>query len=699
MAFRNKGGRKALEVELQEVDSLREQGHWSRAVTAAQALVAFSSTLPQLIQGESSLHEGKLDEAEQLLRAALQAEPQNQEASALLGETLFRKGDAQGALPYLESLDISALGSHIPPTPIPLESSTPRPRVRRSKTPEPSAPSDVSSSHRAAVLTSALVTRAKALDGLERPREAVDVLKSLLAAVPSVWNRASRKSVQKAVLLLGDLYCKLGEESRAVEVYREVLAREPGVLSGHTAREVKKKLAGLLLQGGEGAVLQQHGGATPADEAIKLLLQVQTEEWEAGVHEQLVGALNSTGRFELLAEVLESVKPGVFTRPERWYNLGLAHLAAGNGEKALMVLRMAAKETTGNVPLLVAAGRACAMTGCSEEGVRYAEEAVHFTEGQSSDLRGQALHVLGVNLGLQARSSRSDAERSALQNRAVETLKDAVAAAPGDFAPRYDLAVQLAEGRRLRPAMEHIAVALEASNGAHCDSWRLLALLLSAEQRFAAAEEVLAAALDAAPGGGRRAALLRTLASVQRAGGSEKQALGTLAKVLGLVKTGGPAAEAGVLSELAEANVALKEWENAEEFAKRAKALEPYHAGAWYVTGLVLEAQRRSEEAMAAYETAAVADPADVRSLVRIASLYRESPAAAPVVRSLLNQALQQDPMNHEAWHGLGLVQKADGSLSEAADSFQTAMVLQATVPAAPFSSLPRAILSLPPRC
>jgi Flp pilus assembly protein TadD len=53
----------------------------------------------------------------------------------------------------------------------------------------------------------------------------------------------------------------------------------------------------------------------------------------------------------------------VFSRPERWYSLGLAHLAAGNGEKALTVLRMAAKETAGDAPLLIAAGRACAVTG------------------------------------------------------------------------------------------------------------------------------------------------------------------------------------------------------------------------------------------------------------------------------------------------------------------------------------------------
>lgn len=76
----------------------------------------------------------------------------------------------------------------------------------------------------------------------------------------------------------------------------------------------------------------------------------------------------------------------------------------------------------------------------------------------------------------------------------------------------------------------------------------------------------------------------------------------------------------------------------------------------------------------------------------QVALLHRQSPTAAPLVRSLLTQVLQQDPMNYEAWHGLGLTQKADGSLREAADSFQTAIVLQTTAPAAPFSSLPRAL-------
>jgi tetratricopeptide (TPR) repeat protein len=259
-----------------------------------------------------------------------------------------------------------------------------------------------------------------------------------------------------------------------------------------------------------------------------------------------------------------------------------------------------------------------------EEGVRYAEEAVKAAQGPYASLKGKALHVLGVNLGLQARESRSDSERSGLQNRAVEVLREAVSTEPGEFAPRYDLAVQLAEMRRIRQAMEQVGDALEVSNGAHADSWRLLALLLTSEQRYSAAEEAIAVALESGPGRGEQVGLLRTLASVQRAGGDRKQALNTLSRVLGLEKRRGgraePLVEAGLLSELAEVNVDLKEWGNAEEFLKRAKAVEPYHGGAWYASGRMLEAQGKAQEAMTAYETAAAADPADVRSLLRVRS-------------------------------------------------------------------------------
>lgn len=54
------------------------QGHWARAVSAAQALTTPSGALPQVIQAESSLQAGKLEEAEQLLHSALQIDPQNE---------------------------------------------------------------------------------------------------------------------------------------------------------------------------------------------------------------------------------------------------------------------------------------------------------------------------------------------------------------------------------------------------------------------------------------------------------------------------------------------------------------------------------------------------------------------------------------------------------------------------------------------
>lgn len=228
-----------------------------------------------------------------------------QEAIALLGQTLYAKGNPVGALTYLEALSIPALSPRLQS---PSEASTtPRPRLRRSKTPEPSPPSTSATSHHAAVLTSGILTCAKALDSLERPQEAADVLKSLLAAVPSDTDRASRASIQEAVLLLADLHCRMQQNHLAVEVYRDALLRAQPVLDRSASREVKKKLASLLLHGGvEAAPLQKEGvpqgvysPETTLDEAILLLMQVQQEEWEAAVHEELVLALTLAGeRFE-----------------------------------------------------------------------------------------------------------------------------------------------------------------------------------------------------------------------------------------------------------------------------------------------------------------------------------------------------------------------------------------------------------------
>jgi len=59
-----------------------------------------------------------------------------------------------------------------------------------------------------------------------------------------------------------------------------------------------------------------------------------------------------------------------------------------------------------------------------------------------------------------------------------------------------------------------------------------------------------------------------------------------------------------------------------------------------------------------------------------------------PVARSLLSDALRIDPTNRMAWYYLGMVHRNDGRLSDAADCFQAASMLEESDPIESFSSI-----------
>ncbi|KAL6501572.1 hypothetical protein OROGR_026705 [Orobanche gracilis] len=111
---------------------------------------------------------------------------------------------------------------------------------------------------------------------------------------------------------------------------------------------------------------------------------------------------------------------------------------------------------------------------CSEnvlfaaEGVKYAQNAIANAHGPDAHLKGAGLRMLGLCLGKQAKMSSSDFERSRLQSEALKLLDT------------------------LRYAKQY----LDATGGSMIKGWRLLALVLSAQQRFSEAEVVTDAALD-----------------------------------------------------------------------------------------------------------------------------------------------------------------------------------------------------------
>lgn len=97
---------------------------------------------------------------------------------------------------------------------------------------------------------------------------------------------------------------------------------------------------------------------------------------------------------------------------------------------------------------------------------------------------------------------------------------------------------------------------------------------------------------------------------------------------------------------------------------------------------MILKAQSLQKAALAAFSTTLSIEPDYVRSMGSTGVVLRNMGGKSlPIARSFLMNALKMDPTNHDAWLNLGLVYKTQGSLREAADSFQEACELQESSP------------------
>jgi cytochrome c-type biogenesis protein CcmH/NrfG len=101
------------------------------------------------------------------------------------------------------------------------------------------------------------------------------------------------------------------------------------------------------------------------------------------------------------------------------------------------------------------------------------------------------------------------------------------------------------------------------------------------------------------------------------------------------------------------------------------------------------EGRGQIREALAAYIDALLLEPYYVPCKILIGSvLSNRGLKVLPVARSLLSDALRIDPTNRMAWYYLGMVHRNDGRLSDAADCFQAASMLEESDPIESFSSI-----------
>lgn len=351
--------------------------------------------------------------------------------------------------------------------------------------------------------------------------EAANECKSVLDAVERIFQQGIpdaqvdnrlQETVSRAVELLPELWKQVGCDHDAVAAYRRALLSQWN-LDNECCARIQKRFAVFLLHSGVEAGppslgSQVEGSYVPKnnlEEAILLLLILMKKyhlgkiKWDPAVMEHLTYALSLCSQTSILAKQLEEIMPGVFLRSDRWNALALCYSAIGQNDAALNLLRKSLHkhERPHDLMALLLAAKICS-EDChlAAEGIQYARTALSNAQGKDEHLKGVGLRMLGLCLGRHAKVSSSDYERSHLQSEALKSLDGASTFENNNADLFFDLGVHYAEQRNLSTALRYAKQYIDATGGSVLKGWKLLALVLSAQQRFSEAEVVTDAALD-----------------------------------------------------------------------------------------------------------------------------------------------------------------------------------------------------------
>jgi len=361
-------------------------------------------------------------------------------------------------------------------------------------------------------------------------------------------------------------------------------------------------------------------------------------------------------------------------------------------------------ESPNDIMALLLAAKICSSNNLlSSEGVEYAKRAVRDAESSDGHLKSVALHVLGSCLSRKSKVASSDHQRSVLQAEALKSLNEAISLDRHNPELLFELGIEYAEQRNMHAALKCAKEFIDVTGGSVSKGWRLLLLVLSAQQRYSEAEVVTDAALDETAKW-EQGPLLRIRAKLKVAQALPMEAVEAYRTLLALVQAQRKAygsvkngtednedkvREVEVWHGLANLYSSLSYWRDAEICLQKAKALKTYSATTLHVEGNKHELHEKIQDAVAAYFNAISMEVEHVPSKVSIGALLsKQGPKFLPVARCFLSDALRLEPTNRMAWFYLGEVHKQDGRLADAADCFQAASMLEDSDPVESFRSL-----------
>ncbi|XP_015577363.3 protein NPGR1 [Ricinus communis] len=665
---------------------------------------------------ESRLEDIQVDEAESTLKEALSLN--YEEARALLGRLEYQRGNFDAALQVFQGIDIRSL------TPKMIRAIIERTRQRKPRARGDIAVSSAMSMHSVSLLVEAILLKAKSLDELGHYGEAAKECRIILDIVESALPNGMPEGIgedckleemfHKALELLPILWIKAGLLDEAITAYRRALIK-PWNLGPERLAGVQKDLASILLYGAVESKLapqlQEWGPATPSsstEEAILLLLVLMKKvaygeiKWDEEIMNHLTYALSVIGQFELLADHVEQALPGVYNRADRWYFLALCYSAAGQNEAALNLLKKVSgfseSKHRPHIPSFLLGAKLCSQDPKnSHEGIKFAHKVINLANQQNQHFMGEAHKFLGVCYGNAARICLSDSERHFLQRESLNSLNHAALNRQEDPEMMYSLALENTLQRNIDAAFDNAMTYAETMGGFSVKGWKLLALVISAQQRFRDAEIVVEFALDEAERMDQFE-LLRLKAVLQIAQEQPKKAIETYRILLSFIQAQRDVQakntdhahifeseaeaernlELAVWQDLASIYTKLGLWTDAEICLEKAKLMDFHSPRSWHTTGALFDARSLHKEALVAFSVSLSIEPDYVPSIVSTAKvLMKLGSQLFPIARSFLMNALRIESMNHEAWLNLGLISKMEGSLQQAADFFQAAYELK----------------------
>lgn len=124
---------------------------------------------------------------------------------------------------------------------------------------------------------------------------------------------------------------------------------------------------------------------------------------------------------------------------------------------------------------------------------------------------------------------------------------------------------------------------------------------------------------------------------------------------------------------------------------QEAANLFPMSHNVLYMRGQVAELRGNFDEARRWYEEALSISPTHVKSMQRLALVLHQL-GRYSLAEKILRDAVQVNSTAHEVWNGLGEVLQAQGNDAAATECFLTALELEASSPAVPFTVIPRVL-------